>query len=246
VGRRVNVGDTFKTNQGCQVTVVDYVRATNVEVIFESGFRKRVTVQNLLNGQISNPFLPTVYGVGYFGDGPYKAKVNRNSTREYNRWNGMIERCYSKIGSKLHITYKDCYVCEDWLNFQSFASWVNEQDEWLNEDWQLDKDLLVPKNKVYSPDTCVFLPEEINTFLILGKDRQGVRPGVYYNADKRKYIPQSGSSGYLGAFESEEAAFRVYVTAKEKRAKVLADKWSDLISDRATKALLSFRVEDRL
>ena len=79
----------------------------------------------------------------------------------YSRWSGMLKRCYSeKITSKMK-KYQDCTVCDDWLLFSNFRIWMLKQD-W--EGKELDKDLVVLGNKVYSPETCVFIDSMTNTF----------------------------------------------------------------------------------
>ena len=75
----------------------------------------------------------------------------------------MLQRCYSESHLVRQPTYKGCSVCEEWLTFSNFKSWMEQQD-W--EGKQLDKDLLVYKNKIYSPETCVFVSSVINSFFV--------------------------------------------------------------------------------
>lgn len=74
-------------------------------------------------------------------------------------WCRMIRRCYSDNLHKQHPTYSDCSVCEDWLFFSNFAEWFDKHHV---EGWELDKDILVSGNRTYSPETCCFVPHEIN------------------------------------------------------------------------------------
>lgn len=245
----VRVGDRFDTNQGCVAVVVDYKNARNITVEFEGweGVTKTTTAHNLRTGVVRNVFFPSVYGVGYKGDGEFLSKKSGRNTREYNIWNGMLERCYSTTGSKSHRTYKGCYVDERWHNFQNFARWLQEQEGWHEEDWQLDKDLLLPQNKVYSPETCVLLPREINTFLILNSgEGNGLLVGVSYDKRRRAFSAQCGSTGYTGYFETEEDAFSAYSQSKERRAKDLALKWEGRISTEAFTALMNYKVKERM
>jgi len=73
-------------------------------------------------------------------------------------WVRMIRRCYDK--QSCYSTYSNCSVCEDWLIFTNFASWYKEH---YREGWQLDKDILSNGEKIYSPETCCFVPIEINS-----------------------------------------------------------------------------------
>lgn len=96
----------------------------------------------------------------------------------YNVWREMLKRCYSSRFQKYQPTYNGCTVCEEWHLFSNFKSWMETQD------WEgkcLDKDLLVYKNKVYSPETCVFVLKNINNFLNKHQATRGSYPlGVYY------------------------------------------------------------------
>lgn len=80
----------------------------------------------------------------------------------YRKWLGMLQRGYCpKFKAKMP-TYQDCYVDNSWLLFSNFKKWMQSQD-WEGKD--LDKDLLMPGNKAYGPETCVFLDRGINNLL---------------------------------------------------------------------------------
>lgn len=96
----------------------------------------------------------------------------------YSRWAGMLGRCYSSRFHKKHPTYTDVTVCKEWLVFSNFRKWMEKQD------WEgkcLDKDLLVYGNKIYSPETCIFISDEVNTLLLKSDGTRGELPlGVRY------------------------------------------------------------------
>ncbi len=81
----------------------------------------------------------------------------------YRAWSGMLRRGYSAQYKEKHPTYKDVTVCKEWHLFSNFKKWMEEQP-W--EGMCLDKDLLVKGNKEYSPSTCAFVPNRVNTLLI--------------------------------------------------------------------------------
>lgn len=118
-----------------------------------------------------------VYGVGV-NDAPYKVvdKVGGKVIWEcpyYNRWRSVLGRCYSKPALKKAKHYHGCSVCDEWLYFMAFRKWMEKQD-W--EGKQLDKDLLVRGNKVYSPETCIFVPPKINSFATAANTIRGYCP----------------------------------------------------------------------
>lgn len=120
-----------------------------------------------------------IYGVGV-NDADYvvmirgtNPKVNGKRSRTliwecpyYRTWHNMLTRCYSEAYLKRRPSYFECTVCEDWKYFSNFRAWMETQD-W--EGKQLDKDLLVEGNKQYSPSSCVFISNIINSFITNGK-----------------------------------------------------------------------------
>jgi len=72
----------------------------------------------------------------------------------YSTWVSMLKRCYSKIYQEKNRAYIECAVFNEWLVFSVFKSWMEEQNWKENE---LDKDILFNGNKIYSPETCIFV-----------------------------------------------------------------------------------------
>jgi len=135
--------------------------------------------------------------------------------KPYRIWTHMLERCFS---AKLHEkfpTYRGCTVCEEWLIFSNFDSWMNEQD-WQGR--ELDKDILFQSNKLYSPATCCFISKSLNLLLNAHGAARGDLPlGVDWHKARKKYrakICINGKNKYLGLFKTPEAAKAVYNKAK--------------------------------
>lgn len=154
----------------------------------------------------------------------------------------MIHRCYDSILKERQPCYKECVLDENWLLFSNFKKWFDEHSV---DDWALDKDILVKGNKVYSPNTCCFVPQEINSLLITSKKARGEYPigvcrkgkkyGATLNCNKTRV--------YLGTFDTITDAFNVYKKMKEKRIKEIADKWKDQLEPRVYEALYNYKVE---
>lgn len=111
------------------------------------------------NGSVKDKLYPSVYGVGFIGEGDHKPSVNGKNTKCYISWSRMLERCYSAKLHKKYPTYSDCVVCEEWHSFQNFASWY--KDNYV-KGCHLDKDIKIKGNKVYSPKTCSFVTARDN------------------------------------------------------------------------------------
>ena len=157
----------------------------------------------------------------------------------FRTWKHMLERCYSKKCQDKQPTYKGCTVSEDWLTFSNFRDWMEKQ-KW--EGMQLDKDLLFEGNKVYNPETCVFVTQTVNSFTIdRGNDRGEWLIGVYWYKAAGKFRskcrnPFSGEQEFLGYFTCEQQAHEAWAKRKLELAHELAAIQED---ERVAKALIS-------
>lgn len=146
----------------------------------------------------------------------------------YKKWSGMIDRCYRKDG-KEYITYEGCTVCEEWKYLSNFIKWVDSQP---NKDWEncdLDKDLLIEGNRVYSPETCVFVDRKVNNFFLeAGSKDSEFMIGVTWHKRLQKFMAQCcdpfrrKASSYIGYFDTELEAHLAWCEVKSDYAKELA------------------------
>lgn len=157
----------------------------------------------------------------------------------YRAWSSMLKRCYSSNFHKNNPAYKGCSVSEEWHLFSNFRAWMEEQD-WRNK--QLDKDLLVAGNKIYSPGTCVFIKRSVNVFLTDSRAARGEWPiGVSFYEPNQKYRAQcrnpfTNKVEHLGYFLRPEEAHQSWRLRKYELAKKLASLQTD---DRVAEALIS-------
>lgn len=157
------IGDKFKINSGGTVEVIKYNKASDVIVRFEHGGETSVQLSNLKRGSVFDKLTPSVCGVGFIGFGEYKSKGDSFSQRCYNIWGTMFHRCYSQKSLKKYPTYFDCYVCEEWHNFQNFAKWYKENYPADGGKYDLDKDIKKKGNRIYGPEFCLFVSHEQNS-----------------------------------------------------------------------------------
>jgi hypothetical protein len=147
----------------------------------------------------------------------------------YAKWKSMIERCYSVNYQNRYPTYKDCAVCDEWLFFSKFKAWMEQQD-WKGK--HLDKDLLLEGNKLYSPETCVFVDQKVNNFITDAGAIRGELPvGVSWHKRDCKYIARISDGGKLkvvGYFDCPNEAHEAWRKAKHEIALVLAKEQTDL------------------
>ena len=159
----------------------------------------------------------------------------------------MLVRCYSESFKKKQPTYEGCEVSNKFKSYEYFYEWCNKQIGFGNEGWHLDKDLLIKGNKVYSENSCVFIPVEINSLLVKREASRGEHLiGVSWDntskAFKARVNKNKGRSEHLGLFKTELEAFNAYKKAKEAFVKEQAEKYKSQIDDRAYNALVNYTV----
>ncbi len=241
------VGKVCKSLNSGDFKIVKYNDSDNVEIRFvNTGYETTVRLTNIRNGNVKDPYLPSVYGIGISGT-KYPITINGTLTKEYVLWKSMLTRCYSTIHKKKNPTYIDCEVSDNFKSYEYFYEWCQDQIGFTNKGWHLDKDLLIKGNKIYSESTCIFIPNEINLLLTKsatsrGKHLIGVCWSKTHKAFKAQVSKSKGKSEHLGFFNTEIEAFNTYKTAKEAFVKEQANKWKGKIDDRAYEALMNYTV----
>ena len=187
-----------------------------------------------------------LYGVGILGDKYKTTDSAGKQIKEYGVWHRMIERCYSEKFKEKNPCYKNCRVGENFKFYPYFFDWCQSQYG-IDKNWELDKDLIIKGNTIYSETTCVFIPKEINASLARHKNRSKKLPlGVRYSLRDKKYVARikiKGKEKFLGSFDNETDAFNSYKIAKENFIKSLAETWKDGLDPRAYTALMNYKVE---
>lgn len=168
----------------------------------------------------------------------------------YIAWTHMFYRCYHD--GRKRPGYAGCSVDPRFHNFSEFAKWAIEQVGSSSPGFEIDKDILIPGNRVYGPETCAFVPMEINCALIRSSKPKEKSNGLPIGVRKlpRKILRQftaevscNGKGVHLGYFDTAEQAFSAYKVAKEKIIKELAMKYKSMIDLRVYDALMNYAVE---
>lgn len=161
-----------------------------------------------------------------------------SKTKEYKLWLNMLRRCYCEKTLEKYPTYKKALVSEEWLLLSNFLEWLNTQD-YIGK--QLDKDLLIPGNILYSKETCVFITRELNVFLTASEGIRGPFPiGVSKHGTKYQAKcsdPFLKKQVHLGYYTSQEEAHLAWKTYKHS----LALKYAELETDPRTILALKTR-----
>ena len=245
-------GKIFETKNDGLVKVLSWNNSSDIDVVFlNTGNRSKVKYGNLYQGTLKDHSIPSVYGVGIIGETVRGAVSERKYL--YGVWVKMLERCYCESTQCKNPTYIGCTVSENFKNFPIFYEWcVNQVGFNQNDDnmrkFVLDKDILIKGNKIYSEDTCCFVPREINNLLLTSKKIRGCHLiGVYKAKHSGKYraeVRRNGKGHCLGSFNTELEAFLAYKEAKEAYIKEVANKWRCLIDNRVYEALIGYEVAE--
>ncbi len=241
------VGKVLSSNNYGDFIILEYNAANDVKIKFlETGFVDTVFVAQMRTGRVRDYMTPLILGKGIVGA---KLTTEEYKHKAYKNWVRILKRCYEENLRHKHPTYSGCTVSEFFLTYTNFKDWYVKQKNWDNPDFVLDKDLLSPKdNKVYSEETCVFLPKEINSLLTTTKARRGDLPLGVCNPKKeggkfRVRICKENKDYQLGYYEDVVEAFLVYKKAREYYLKEKANQWGDQLDIRAYNALMNYQVE---
>lgn len=252
------VGMEVISSENDIMKVIKYNNSSDVEIEFQDKwkYKKKTTWQKVINGNIKNPYHPNKYG-GIAGTCKELGlnQCNITSLKEYNHWFNILIRCCNTKFISQHHTYKECVICEEWKYFWNFYKWVIKQENYVN--WKkcdkgaIDKDILIKGNKIYSPETCLLVPKNINNILLKGEKGRGKYPiGVTKRKDEISYEAQCSNQIInkqvtIGEYNTIAQAFNAYKIYKENIISIVAEKEyeSKNISKECYEALLRYIVE---
>lgn len=223
---QIKTGDIFETKEGYKIKVIEIISQSKIKIKFldkygHETFSSAVDIRKLTT---RNPYHPSVHGFGYRGVGNYKVSIGGVHTNEYKIWKGIMYRIFSGENK----TYKNVSVCEEWLNFQNFAKWYDENyPKHINDiKFEIDKDLKQYSFdfKIYSPETCVWLPKRINIF-IYRKHKNTI--SISYDKSRNKWV--SGTTDFNTGefirkrFNTQEEAHEFYLKVRAEQVEKAKD-----------------------
>ena len=244
-------GMMYQTTHFGDLIITKYVSARNVHVRFiNTGYETTTEMGKIRNGGVKDRLAPSVFGIGVIGDAPIS--VNGKTLKEYALWGNVLARCYDENFHSKVPSYLGCSVSSNFRYFPYFKDWCSKQIGFDSKDekgrsFALDKDILVKGNKVYSEDTCCFVPQEINTLFMrkraVGDDSKN---SPFFSKYHDRYISRMSKFGkfvHLGTFTSQTEAFSLYKDTKEVYIKEIANKWKDQIDPRVYDVLMNWEVQ---
>ena len=239
MSKKINrTGEERVNNFGSKMIIKEYRTNRDIDVYFPeyNWTFEHVRYDVFKKGNITCPYERRTFGIGYLGEGKYKTRENGKNSDKYVIWHSMLTRCYDPKYQEKYTTYKECKVEEYLLNFQHMGEWIEENYYKVSgEKMCLDKDILCKGNKIYSRDTCIFVPERINNLFVKKDNSRGKDPiGVYQLPSGNYRVTCHNGYGKqipLGTYSTEEEAFRVYKEYKERVIKETIDSYEGKIPE---------------
>lgn len=239
------LGEIQLMHCGDYAKIIEYNSSLDVVVQFqdEHGYICHVEYWNFKKGHVKNPYHKNKYG-GYVGEGKYKSTENRKGTYIYNAWIRMLERSKNKKFKEKFPAYKDVDCCDEWLCFQNFAEWYEENYYEVNgQSMEVDKDWLHQGNKIYCPEFCSVVPSIINSCLLTHEKTKGNLPIGISKTTGNKYkarISIEGKRKDLGVYVDLIDALNAYKKAKIDYVKYLANKYRGVLPKKVYNQMIHF------
>jgi len=186
--------------------------------------------------------------IGGYGINDIPQKITGEYKICYEKWRSMLRRCYREEWHIYKPSYSGCSVAKEWFYFSNFMRWHNEN---YTKGHVLDKDIIIKGNKHYSPKTCVYVPEYVNSLLISRTRSNRELPSGVFLLKSDKVTPYNvkfelgKKKMALGRFISPEEAFLACKKVREKHIRTVAEKAFDKgeISLKSFNALCRHQVE---
>lgn len=235
------IGREFENRVGEKCFIVDYKSSKEVVVMFYDGYYTTAQMSNIRKGAVKNPFSEKGRFLGF---GVADVMVSTKSpTYKYRRlWEAMITR----VCSREDTAYHNVTISQDWAILSTFLEDIKRfkgYDKVVTDGWVLDKDILSVNGKIYSKDTCCFVPPEINSLLVsMGKPKGDYPLGVHFCKREGKFVAQlhvKTTMKHIGYFDCQDEARAAYKREKQKYVNRIAELYKSEIDGKVYSALLS-------
>ena len=231
---RDKTGEERVMNNGEIAKIIKYKKWDDIDVLFiETGYISYgQQYSNFKRGALKDPYLKTIKGVACVGE---TSTIDENGKVLKSRevWGDMIKRCYDEKQFKKRPSYMGVTVCDEWLCYANFKEWYDKNIyEIKDEKVQLDKDILVKGNKIYSPETCIFAPQRINILFRELNNNEFPTLEERNNGTFAIRVRMNGKSKRISGFKTKEKAEECYLKEKRRIIKEIAEEYKDKIPNK--------------
>ena len=242
------IGTVVKNLMGFDMMCIAYRNSMDIDVLFldeEGHIAQHVQWNNFIRGKVRNG-ARNLFRQNHF-------EKDNKIPKEYYTWKHMLERCFSAKFKASKPTYMNASCCKQWLNYSAFCNWLYDQDNfetWMSLEYScLDKDILIKGNKLYSPDTCLLVPSNVNTLFVKRNGDRGLLPIGVIQLDSKYGAccanPFEKRTVTIGRYDTVKDAFVAYKTYKENIIRQVADIEynKQTITKTCKDAMYAYRVE---
>ena len=239
------IGEERVMNCGMKAKIIAYRNCGDMTIEFEDGYIiDRVQYTNFKRRIIKNPYAKIIKGVACIGE-TSTVDINGKVLKSREVWGDMIKRCYDEKQLKRRPSYIGVTVCDEWLCYANFKEWYDKNIyEIKDERMQLDKDILIKGNKVYSPETCIFVPQRINTLFREFNNNEFPTLEERSNGTFAIRVRMNGKSKRISGFETKEKAEECYLKEKRQIIKEIAEEYKDKIPNKLYNRLIEISNEE--
>lgn len=239
------LGLTKMNKLGTEMKIIEVLPNDKIIVQFQDEFQheKEIHWNNFKRGTVKNPYDRSIWGIGYLGEETETHFVNNKCIPSFGAWTNMIERCYAEHLRHKHLAYIGCLMDDEWHNYQNLRRWYDDNFYQVGtERMHIDKDILFKDNNLYSPYTCLIVPQRINMiFMKKPKTRDNDLPNAIWRCVNGYSAAYNGKS--LGVFKTLKEA--VYAHDYNQRIHILkvAEEYKDKIPEKVYNALINYNKE---
>lgn len=246
------IGEVNCNKYGTKMKIIEILDQKNIYIEFQDAYKiiKKGSYHAFKNGTLKNPYDKSVHNIGYLGEGSFQSRKGKDSKilAPYGKWASIIARCYDPTVKRKLPAYEGCTMVDSWHNLQNFGAWYEDNFYQIpGEKMEIDKDILVKGNKIYGPETCVFVPRDMNRLLEKRARGRGKNPiGVSWNPQDKyfeAYCNHKGKRIHHTFHKTEMDAFLSYKNFKESLLKKVAEEYKPHIPAKLYHALINYKVE---
>lgn len=231
--KKDRIGKETISNKGDLSKIIQYDNSKNIVVEFQDEYKYKIktTYHKFKIGELNNPYNKKYYGIGMVGE--TNTFVEGKSKKSFVVWSSMFQRCYGNNKDIKKLSYKDCEVCDEWKIYKNFEKWYDEHYYYCKDNLELDKDILIKDNKIYSPNTCLIIPQRINNLFINATSKgKGIGFTIRKDLKTKPFSAKCNNNGkliYLGYYKTKEEAECAYKRYKFKLIKTRIEEYKEYL-----------------
>lgn len=180
-------------------------------------------------------------GIGYFGND----KRYEFDNKAYGVWYHILRKVKNDPDNNK--------ICEEWKDYNNFLEWYDKNYYSVDgEKMELVKDFFDKENKLYSPDTCIFVPYRIIRLLQGSKANSNTKlpTGVGKKKNSDTYystcaIIKNGKKTTIrhSGFNTPKEAYKQYVKDRKKYIKDVSEAYRYDIPEKLYYAIIDWEIE---